>query len=170
MKQVYLLTGAPGVGKTTIIKEAIAGAGAGGFYTREIRSHGMRHGFELVTMNGGTAVLAHVDIHSPSRVSKYGVDITNLDKIGVSAIRQAVEEYEIVVVDEMGKMELFSDAFREAVLEALDSRKKLLGTIMLPPHPWADHIKQRPEVNVLPVTRANHQQVLQEVLGWLGSK
>ena len=172
MKQAYLLTGAPGVGKTTIIKEAIARAGAraGGFYTQEIRSHGLRQGFEIVTLNGSTAVLAHVDIHSPSRVSKYGVDITNLDKIGVSAIRKAIEECEIVVVDEIGKMELFSDTFREAVLEALDSGKKLLGTVMLPPHPWADRIKQRPEVNVLLVTRAHHQQLLQEVLGWLGSE
>ena len=169
MKQAYLLTGAPGVGKTTILKEAIARAGvrAGGFYTQEIRSLGIRQGFEIVTLNGSTAVLAHVDIHSPSRVSKYGVDITNLDKIGVSAIQEATKECEIVVIDEIGKMELFSDAFREAVLEALESGKRLLGTIMLSSHPWADHIKQRPGVNVLLVTRANHHQVLQEVLGWL---
>jgi nucleoside-triphosphatase len=172
VKQAYLLTGAPGAGKTTIIRKAIAGVGrrAGGFYTQEIRSHGVRQGFEIILLNGSTAVLAHVDINSPYRVSKYGVDITNLDKIGVSAIRQAKQDCEIVVVDEIGKMELFSNAFRGAVLEIFDSGKKLLGTIMLSSHPWADQIKQRPEVKVLSVTRATHQQVLQEVLGWLGSK
>ena len=67
-------------------------------------------------------------------------------------------------------MELFSSAFREAVLEVLNSRKKLLGTIMLPPHPWADRIKQDPRVKVLQVSRTNHQQVLKEVLEWLGSE
>jgi nucleoside-triphosphatase len=75
-----------------------------------------------------------------------------------------------VVIDEIGKMELFSSAFREAVLEAIDSGKKVLGTIMLPSHPWADKIKQRPEVKVLQVSRANRQQVLGEVMGWLGEQ
>ncbi len=171
MKQAYLLSGAPGVGKTTIIRQALAKVEGttGGFYTQEIRSQGVRQGFEIVTLNGDKAILAHVDFHSPHRISKYGVDITNLDRVGVPAVRQAIQECDIVVIDEIGKMELFSLAFREAVLEALASGKKLLGTIMLPPHPWADNIKRHPGVQVLPVTRTNHHQVLEEVVGWLGS-
>jgi nucleoside-triphosphatase len=170
MKQAYLLTGAPGVGKTTIIKEAIAAVRgrAGGFYTQEIRSHGVRQGFEIVTLDGKSAALSHVDIHSPHRVSKYGVDITGLDKIGVAAIQLAIQECNIVI-DEIGKMQLFSHAFQAAVLEALNSGKKLLGTIMLPSHPWADNIKRDPKVKVLVVTRTNRQQVLEEVTGWLRS-
>lgn len=169
MKQAYLLSGAPGVGKTTIIKQALATVKerAGGFYTQEIRSHGVRQGFEIVTLDGHTTVLAHINIHSPCRVSKYGVDTDNLDKVGVAALRRAIQGCDIVVIDEIGKMELFSFAFREAVLEALNSGKKLLGTIMLPSHPWADQIKQEPRVKVLLVSRTNHQQVLEEVLGWL---
>jgi len=171
MKQVYLLSGAPGVGKTTIIKQVIATVKerAGGFYTQEIRSHGVRQGFEIVTLDGHTAVLAHVNIHSPHQVSKYGVDTDNLDKVGVAALRRATQDCDIVVIDEIGKMELFSFAFREAVLEALNSGKKILGTIMLPSHPWADQIKQDPRVKVLLVSRTNHQQVLEEVVGWLKS-
>jgi nucleoside-triphosphatase len=169
MKQAYLLSGAPGVGKTTIIKQAIATVKerAGGFYTQEIRTHGVRQGFEIVTLDGYSAVLAHVNIHSPCRVSKYGVDTGNLDKVGVAALRRATQDCDIVVIDEIGKMELFSLAFREAVLEALDSGKKILGTIMLPSHPWADDIKRDPRVKVLLVLRINCQQVLEEVLGWL---
>ena len=172
MKQACLLSGAPGVGKTTIIRQAISRVTdrAGGFYTREIRSQGVRQGFEIVTLDGSSAILAHVDIHSPYRVSKYGVDTDNLDNVGVAALRRAIQECDIVVIDEIGKMELFSPAFREAVLEALNSGKKLLGTIMLPSHPWADQIKQDPKVKVLLVSRANHQQVLEELLGWLGGK
>ncbi|MDI6815242.1 MAG: nucleoside-triphosphatase, partial [Dehalococcoidales bacterium] len=77
MKQVYLLTGRPGTGKTSIIKQAVAKmkGRAGGFYTEEIRSQGVREGFRLVTLDGQSAILAHIDIHSQYRVSKYGVDI-----------------------------------------------------------------------------------------------
>ncbi len=170
MKRAYLFTGAPGVGKTTIVKEALASAKdkkAGGFYTQEIRNQGARQGFEIVTLAGDSAILAHINIHSPHRVSKYGVDVDNLDNIGVAALRQATRECDIVVIDEIGKMELSSAAFREAVLEALASGKKVLGTILLPSHPWADQIKRRPEVKVLALTRANRQQVLGEVLRWL---
>ena len=169
MKQVYLLTGRPGIGKTSIIKQAVAGmkSKAGGFYTEEIRSRGVREGFRLVTLDGRRAILAHIDIHSQYRVSKYGVDIDILDGVGVSALHQAAEECDLVVIDEIGKMELFSANFREAVLHIIDSGKKVLGTIMLSPNPWADAIKRQPQVNLVSVTRANYQQVLGELRHWL---
>jgi len=171
MKQVYLLTGQPGTGKTSLIKQAIAGmkGKAGGFYTEEIRSQGVRQGFMLVTLDGHSAILAHAYSHSPYRVSKYGVDIDSLDKVGVSAINQAIQECDLVVIDEIGKMELFSAKFREAVLRILKSGKRLLGTIMLSPHPCADAIKRQPQVNLVTVTRTNHQQVLEELQDWLNA-
>ncbi len=169
MKQVYLLTGKPGAGKTSLIKQAVAGMGgkAGGFYTEEIRSGGARLGFRLVTLDGESTILSHVNIHSPYRVSKYGVDIDNLDQVGVSALHKAAEQYDLVVVDEIGKMELFSANFREAVLQIIDSGKRVLGTIMLNANPWADAIKRRPQVNLVVVTRVNYHQVLEELLCWL---
>ena len=169
MQRVYLLTGRPGTGKTSIIKQAVAGmkGKAGGFYTEEIRSQGVRQGFRLITLDGRSAILAHIDIHSQYRVSKYGVDIDSLDRVGVSALHQAAEECDLVVIDEIGKMELFSANFREAVLRIIDSGKRVLGTIMLNPNPWADAIKHHPQVKLLLVTRANHQEVLEELLDWL---
>ena len=140
---------------------------AGGFYTEEIRTQGVRQGFRLVTLDGQDAILAHINIHSPYRVSKYGVDIDSLDKVGVSALHRAVRECDLVVVDEIGKMELFSASFREAVLHLIDSGKRVLGTIMLTPNPWADTIKRKPQVNLVEVTRANHKEVLEELLRWL---
>jgi nucleoside-triphosphatase THEP1 len=74
-----------------------------------------------------------------------------------------------VVIDEIGKMELFSPSFREAVLKAIESGKRVLGTIMLKPHPWADQIKQHPGVKVVPVTRMNQRQVADQMLSWLKS-
>jgi len=169
MANVYLLTGSPGTGKTTVIRQAIAGseAKAGGFYTEEIRSGGTRQGFRIVTLDGHDAILAHVDNHSRYRVSKYGVDVQNLDSIGVVAIDQAIEIGDLIVIDEIGKMELFSPRFREAVLKAIDSGKKVLGTIMLSPNPFADNIKCHPKVKVIQLTRANHDEVLREILDWL---
>ncbi|MFQ5924807.1 MAG: NTPase [Dehalococcoidia bacterium] len=169
MKRACLLSGGPGVGKTTIIKQAIGNlqGKAGGFFTEEMRSGGARHGFRIVTLDGQSATLAHIDIKSPYRVSKYGVDMESLDRVGVAALREATRECDLVVVDEIGKMELFSPSFREAVLEAIDSGKRVLGTIMLTSHPWADRIKRHPNVAIISVTRMNQGQALEQVLDWL---
>ncbi len=169
MPRVYLLTGRPGTGKTSLIKQAVAElkSRAGGFYTEEIRSQGVREGFKLVTLDGETAMLAHVDIHSPHRVSKYGVNIDSLAQIGVPALQKAARQCDLVVIDEIGKMELFSTEFREAVSRLIDSGKKVLGTIILNPNPWADAIKRNPTVKLITVTRDNHKEVLADILDWL---
>ena len=169
MANVYLLTGSPGAGKTTIIREVVARlkARAGGFYTQEIRVGGVRQGFKITTLNGQDAILSHVDIRSPHHVSKYAVDVGSLDNIGVTALYQAIKESDLVIIDEIGKMELLSSSFREAVFKAINSGKKVLGTVMLHPHPFADKIKKHPQVKVIQVSRANHNQVLNEILNWL---
>ena len=132
MKHICLLIGPPRAGKTTLIKEAVQGfsGSAGGFYTEEIRERGDRTGFRLVTLDGRDAVLSHTSIHSPYRVGKYGVDITALEQTGVAALLEAVKHSDLVVVDEIGKMEMLSLKFREAVLQIIASNKKALGTII----------------------------------------
>ena len=169
MKSVYLLTGRPGTGKTSLIKQAVSElkVNAGGFYTEEIRGRGTRLGFKLVTLDGQEAVLAHVNLHSRYRVGKYGVDVESLNRVGVFALRQAATQSDLIVVDEIGKMELFSANFREAVLEMIGSGKRVLGTIMLVPNPWADAIKRQPQVNLVEVTRTNYHQVLADLRHWL---
>ncbi len=169
MKSTYLLTGMPGTGKTSLIKQVAASLNgrAGGFFTEEIRSAGNRQGFRIVTLDSRIVQLAHINIKSPYHVSKYGVDIEGLESTGVEALQQAARQSEVVIVDEIGKMELFSDKFKTAVAEIIDSGKKVLGTIMLKPHPWADAIKKRPQVHIITVTRHNHEQVMKEIEEWL---
>ena len=171
MKKACLLSGEPGTGKTTIIKEVLSKAykSAGGFYTEEIRIQGARQGFKIITLDGKNAVLAHTSVRSPYRVSKYGVDIDSIDKVAVPALKQAIQSKDIVVLDEIGKMELFSSSFKDAVIEALESGKKVLGTIMLAPHPWADKIKARQDVGIIKVTRLNRNEVVNQVLAWIGA-
>jgi len=168
-KPVYLLTGQPGTGKTSLIKQVLAGfpIKAGGFYTEEIRQQGTRLGFKLVTLDGKEATLAHIDFNKRFRVGKYGVDVSAMDKVGVPALREAAGQRDLVVIDEIGKMELFSPAFREAVQEIIGSGKRVLGTIMLQANPFADVIKHQPWVTLVTVTRNNYQQVFNELQKWL---
>jgi len=170
MKTVILLSGEPGCGKTSAIKEVLArtARSAGGFYTEEIRSGGARRGFRIVTLDGKDAVLADISARGPYRVGKYGVHVENVDAVGIPAVRGAMRDCDIVVIDEIGKMEMFSESFREAVLEAVTSGKRVLGTIMLSPHPWADGVKRRAEVEVVTMTRTNRGEVVGRVLEWLG--
>jgi len=172
MQSVYLLTGRPGTGKTSLIKQVVAelGGRAGGFYTEEIRSQGTRLGFKLVTLDGQEAILAHIDFNKRYQVGKYGVDIESLDRIGAPALQQAARQCDLVVIDEIGKMELFSAHFRKAVSEIIGSGKRVLGTIMLNPNPWADAVKRQPRVKTVEVTRNNYQQVLDDLRGWLKTK
>ena len=171
MQQVCLLTGRPGTGKTSLIKQVVARmeGKAGGFFTEEIRGQGGREGFRLVTLDGGETILAHVSLRSPYRVGKYGVDVEGLERVGIPALEKTARQCDLVVIDEIGKMELFSPRFREAVLQVIDGGKRVLGTIMLSPNPWADAIKQRPQVNLITVTRDNYHRVLAELLTWLAA-
>ncbi len=169
MKPVYLLTGKPGTGKTSLIRQVTSGPGgeAGGFYTEEIRSQGIRLGFKLVTLDGDETVLAHINFSKRSRVGKYGVDVDSLNRVGVPALRRAAGQSELVVVDEIGKMELLSSEFREAVSQIIGSGKMVLGTIMLQPDPRADAIKRQPQVNLVTLSRNNYPQVLADLRAWL---
>lgn len=166
MAKALLLTGRPGVGKTTVVQRVVEQLArpAGGFYTRELREEGRRVGFELITLDGQRAILSHVNFGGRYRVGKYGVDVTALDRVGVPAIRQAVIDGRLVVIDEIGKMELFSEEFRAAVLEALEGQSPILGTIMRGRHPWVDRIKQRDTVEVIEVTPANRDTLVAQLV------
>jgi len=104
-----LITGHPGIGKITFIKK-LAGElndlHLTGFYTAEIKESGIRKGFELISFAGSKGILAHVDIKSPYRVSKYGVDVVSFDKF-LDSLELLDRSASVVVIDEIGKMECF---------------------------------------------------------------
>ena len=194
-----LLTGKPGVGKTTVVEQVVKSLSVpvGGFYTREIRERGKRVGFRLTTWtgracpppslpathivrqaglpapdnNGGQAgvrgrregIMSHIDFVSPFRVGKYGVDIRVINNIGIPAIREAITLCKIIVIDELGRMELFSETFQEAVWEALEKKLPLLGVIQERPHPFLNRVRKRPDVELIPVTIENRNTLVDKL-------
>jgi len=122
-----------------------------------------------VTLDGQEVVLAHVDFSERCSVGKYGVDVTGFERVGVKALQKALADCELVVIDEIGKMELFSEAFRKTVLQSVNSSRRVLGTIMFRAHPWADCIKQLPQVALVELTRANRGEVRSRLELWLKS-
>jgi nucleoside-triphosphatase len=158
-----LLEGRPGVGKTTLAERIAArlrdaGLPLSGFVTREIRERGRRLGFSIETMDGRRATLAHVDFPGPPRVGKYGVDLGVLDRTGVPALRVPSGKG-VVILDELGKMELASEAFRDAVLHALDGPAMVVATVHVARHPFTDALKRRSGVEVVRVTHRNRDRL-----------
>jgi len=170
--RTLLLTGRPGVGKTTVIQKVANPLAdqAGGFYTQEIRdSAGRRQGFRLVTLDGDEAVLAHTDLRGPEhpQVSRYGVDAEAVEKVGVKAIREAIASDKVIIVDEIGKMELYCEAFKEAVSEAIQSPSPVVATIMRGSSPWTDELKATGRSEVWEVTVDNRDVLPKQVRRWL---
>jgi nucleoside-triphosphatase len=167
-KNIFI-TGIPGCGKTTLIKEILKElkVPAKGFFTEEIRKNGERIGFKIVTLSGKTGILAEKGFESSFRVSKYGINLKDLEEIGVKEIEEGLKEDCLIVVDELGKMELFSKKFQEIISKALDSKNKILGTIMLKPNPFCDEIKRRLDTKIFYLTRENFQEVKKEIINIL---
>jgi nucleoside-triphosphatase len=157
MGTAVLLTGRPGCGKTTVIHRTLAliDRPVGGFYTREIRQAGQRLGFEIVSLDEQSAILAHVDLPGSQRVGKYGLDLAALESLGVAAVQQAIDQDQLVVIDEIGPMEMRSQRFREVVLAALDSRSTVLGTIVQRSTSFGDQVKRRSDVTLIDVLPSN---------------
>jgi nucleoside-triphosphatase len=153
------VTGQPGVGKTTLIERVLGALDvrAGGFYTREIRRCGSRVGFAIVGLDGTEGVLAQVGLESPFRVGRYGVNRRDLERVGVPAIERAIRDAELVVMDEIGRMELCSEAFQSAVIRALDSPAPVLGTLQARSNEFLDAVRAREDVAVINVTTANRE-------------
>jgi nucleoside-triphosphatase len=171
MGKTILLTGKPGCGKTTLIHGVISQypGPAGGFYTQELRQSGVRVGFEIITLSGKRGVLAHIDFGGPPRVGKYGVDLAALERLAVSAVREALIAGILVIIDEIGPMEIASTNFRQVVLDALDHEASLLGSIVKRSIPFTDSIKRRPQVTLIKVDSRNRDRLPAHILSLLSA-
>jgi len=163
-KKNILLTGAPSSGKTTVIKKIIKNLNipACGFYTQEEKQIDKRVGFLMRSLNGKKAYLAHQNIESEYRIRRYGVSISNIENIAVPSIYP--KKNIIIVLDEIGKMECFSEKFRIAAIKALDSENIVIGTVTLGGGDFIEKIKQRQDIEILEVTPENRNSLPSKIL------
>jgi nucleoside-triphosphatase len=162
-----LLEGRPGVGKTTVAERLAGmlrdrGVPVRGFLTRERREGGRRVGFELETLDGDAGVLAHVDLPGPPRVGRYGVDLAALERLALPVIAQTGEG-DVLLIDELGRMELASQRFCDAVADLFERPVPLVATVMAKSHPFANRLKARADVERVKVTAANRDGLPDEL-------
>jgi nucleoside-triphosphatase len=165
-----LLTGPPRSGKSTLIEKVVKKIQrpATGFFTRELREKGKRVGFLIDTLDGKTGLLAHQDIKSRYRVGKYGVNLKDLDQIAVPSMLPSTVD-QLVVVDEIGKMECFSRLFRETLLRVISSENQLIGSIAIKGDRFIQTIKDRDDVILVFITQTTRDSAfdlfLKEIQG-----
>jgi nucleoside-triphosphatase len=158
-----LLEGRPGIGKTTVARrlaDMLVGEGrrVSGFVTEEIREGRRRAGFAVETFDGRRATLAHVTFPGPPRVSRYGVDLEAFERLALPALEE-VSKGSVAVVDELGKMELASERFKEVVAELFDAQPAIVATIQLARNPFTDALKRRRDTELVRVTEGNRDEL-----------
>ncbi len=164
MKHVLLL-GRAGVGKTTLIKrlaQALRYRPVDGFFTEELRETDHRTGCWLSLLDGRQALLAHRQGQG-TRVGPYKVNTTVLDDLAVSVVHRAMRDALVLLVDELGRLELSSGALQRALREAFDRGPVVVATAGLAPLPFLTALKQRKDVELVPLSTANREAVEEEL-------
>ncbi len=159
-KRVFL-TGPPRAGKTSLIVEFLKKFPGEkvGFITLEVREKNMRSGFLLKTLSGKEEIFASKNFSFPWRVGKYGVNIPLFEKLALSEMEKSYRNPQaLVVIDEIGKMELFSPRFEKAIYKLLSQPNPLIATMGKISHPLIRKIMQ--EERVFEISRKNRKEIL----------
>ncbi len=164
-----LLTGKPGIGKSTIIQRVIESIGterASGFWTLELRIGGHRVGFSIQTVDGVVGTLAHVNNSDGPKVGKYIVSIGHINEVAIPSLQRARKSDGVIIIDEIASMELKSAGFAPEVRKCLDTGR-VLGTLQLRSGEFQDEVRSRSDVRIINVTIENRNLLPAQVLGML---
>ncbi len=161
-----LLTGHPGSGKTTTVREVVkrlrGRVPMSGFYTEELREAGRRVGFQGVTLDGKTFALAHVRTGGPLRIGPYGVDLTGIETVGIEALSPP-DARTLVVLDEIGKMECLSRAFKERAQSLLDDDTPLIATVAAVGVGFVKKVRNSNRAKMFTMTRGESEGMAGEI-------
>ncbi len=180
----FFLTGPPRSGKTTLLMQIMSSlkeynVRISGIMCPEVRRHGFRWGFKIIDLKRGReGILASIEVRKGPRISKYRVNLQDLEEIGVKALEEAlVDNSQVVIIDEIGKMELVSPKFSRVVKSLLDSNKVILGIIHASyNHPLLNEIRRRNDTKIYWINRNTpenirrniHNEILKAILERLG--
>ncbi len=159
------LTGNPGVGKTTLVRvivNRLDDIAYSGFYTEEIRHAGQRIGFRLITLNGDEGRLASVGRKEPT-VGRYSVHIDEFERLVLPTLDPGITPADLYVIDEIGKMELFSRSFRNTIIDLLAQPTNLLATIAKRGEGFIKQLKSRNDIELIEVTLQNRDQLAKKI-------
>ncbi len=177
MRRIFLVTGRPGIGKTTLVRKVAEALYdkyiIKGFITQEVREQGVRVGFKIMTIervlgkNGKEDWLAHVSLFKGNpKIGKYNVNIEAIDEIGVKTLEESLRDnVDLVVIDEIGPMELLSRKFLPTVERVLNSDRIVLATIHIKcrQDPKLQKIVTRKDSILIELTLQNRNQMYQIV-------
>ena len=162
-----LLTGLPGCGKTTAVRQIIENLSCekvAGFYTEEIRSGDARKGFRWKRLDGAEGRLAHVEIKGRFKVGKYGVDVAGFEEAVVPVLDAGRTDVELFVIDEIGKMECFSEKFVAAIRQLFASEKSVLATVAKKGTGLISEVKKYPNIKLFNLIRSDRERTITEIL------
>lgn len=160
------ITGHPRVGKSTLVLRAVERApiSCGGMVTAEITKCGRRVGFSVRDLaTGHVGVLAHLHLSDGPSFGRYRLNLPDLDAIGAGAIERAIEEADLVVVDEVGPMELASPRFVRAVERVLEEAPHFLITVHRSSNHALAYAVRHAADELFRLTRQNRDHVLAAV-------
>ncbi|GLT26908.1 hypothetical protein SLA2020_019460 [Shorea laevis] len=178
----FLITGPPGVGKSTLIMRVFESLKSSnpsfkiqGFYTREIRQGGERVGFEVVTLDGRRAPLASTTTSSSESsrwptVGKYKVDVASFESLALPEL-EVKDDTDLFIIDEVGKMELYSSSFFPAVLKVLESNIPVLASIPIPKFgrdiPAVARLRNHPDASLFTLNPSNRDAMKEQIYSQL---
>lgn len=166
---MILLTAPPRTGKSTAIRKIVNMLGrekCGGFYTEEIRKDGERVGFKIISLNGEEGILAHISFDSEFKISRYGVDLDTFEKICLKELHRAIstDSIKYIIIDEIGPMQLFSEEYKELLMQMLSIDKKVIGTIFYASYDWLDDFKKNEHVKLIEIDENNRNDITLQIV------